>query len=104
MQELEQALNNHEGCQLIGTLQLKRMAGVLGISIHIQDFMALPEVREVLNMGGQNNNVHRTRSSSRRHWSASMRRMQGRRQGRISRRRRSPASPTYALFLMSPTC
>lgn len=45
MQELEQALNNHEGCQLIGTLQLKRMAGVLGISIHIQDFMALPEVR-----------------------------------------------------------
>lgn len=45
VQDLEQALNNHEGCQLIGTLQVKRMSGVLGISIHINDFMALPEVR-----------------------------------------------------------
>lgn len=41
--ELEQALNSHEGCNLYGIMHMRRVAGSVVMNIHIEDFFGLPE-------------------------------------------------------------
>lgn len=41
--DLERALNSHEGCNLYAIMQVRRVAGSFVVSIHIEDFFGLPE-------------------------------------------------------------
>lgn len=47
--ELNQAMDGHEGCNIYGWLDLQRMAGNFRVSVHVGDFFMLTKVCMVAN-------------------------------------------------------
>ncbi len=44
-QEMDHALEEHEGCRLTGTLDVQRVAGRFDVSVHVMDFIMLARTR-----------------------------------------------------------
>ena len=42
---MDKGVAAHEGCHILGYMDVKRIAAHLHISVHLQDFMMLAEVR-----------------------------------------------------------
>ena len=48
--ELNAAMDGHEGCNIYGWLDLQRMAGNFRISVHVGDFFMLTKVPQSFSM------------------------------------------------------